>query len=70
MNYENLINNYSPPIFWKEKPIVKKHLESWSKPRIENLISKINKLEIFFKKNSSIGLMLVFNFIYETVEKN
>ncbi len=70
MNYENLINNYAPPIFWKEKPIVKKHLESWSKPRIENLISKINKLEIFLKKNSSIGLMLVFNFIYETVEKN
>ena len=50
MNYENLINNYAPPIFWKEKPIVKKHLESWSKPRIENLISKINKLEIFLKK--------------------
>ena len=70
VNYENLINNYAPPIFWKEKPIVKKHLESWSKPRIENLISKINKLEIFLKKNSSIGLMLVFNFIYETVEKN
>ena len=69
-NYENLINNYSPPIFWKEKPIVKKHLESWSKPKIETLITKINKLEIFLKKNSSIGLMLVFNFIYETVEKN
>ena len=49
-NYENLINNYSPPIFWKEKPIVKKHLESWSKPKIETLISKINKLEIFLKK--------------------
>ena len=69
-NYENLINNYSPPIFWKEKPIVKKHLESWSKPKIETLIAKINKLEICLKKNSSIGLMLVFNFIYETVENN
>ena len=70
INYENLINNYSPPIFWKEKPIVKKQLENWSKPKIEDLILNINKTEIFLKKNSSVGLMLVFNLIYETVEKN
>ena len=70
IDYENLINNYSPPIFWKEKPIVKKQLENWSKPKIEDLILNINKTEIFLKKNSSIGIMLVFNFIYETVEKS
>ena len=28
MGYENLINNYSPPIFWKDKPIVKRQLEN------------------------------------------
>tara|TARA_Y200000002_G_C22645361_1_gene648876 strand:- start:198 stop:1184 length:987 start_codon:yes stop_codon:yes gene_type:complete len=70
LNYESLINNYSPPIFWKEKPIVKNQLESWSKPKIRDLIMNINKTEIFLKKNSSISLMLVFNLIYETAEKN
>ena len=66
MSFDSLINDYKPPIFWKDKPIVKKQLESWSKSQIKDLIMNINKTEIFLKKNSSIGLMLVFNFIYET----
>ena len=69
-SFDILINNYTPPIFWKDKPIVKKHLENWTKSKIKDLILKINKTEIFLKKNSSINLMLVFNFIYETAEKN
>ena len=69
-SFDILINNYTPPIFWKDKPIVKKHLENWTKSKIKDLILKINNTEIFLKKNSSISLMLVFNFIYETAEKN
>ncbi len=65
-NLDNLINDYKPPIFWKDKPIVKKQLESWTKQRIKYLIKNINKTEIFLKKNSAISLMLVFNFVYET----
>ena len=70
VSFDSLINNYKPPIFWKDKPIVKKQLENWSKSKIKDLIININKTEIFLKKNSSISLMLVFNFIYETSEKN
>ena len=66
VSFDSLINNYKPPIFWKDKPVVKKQLENWSKLKIKNLIININKTEIFLKKNSSISLMLVFNFIYET----
>ena len=69
-SFDALINNYAPPIFWKDKPIVKKHLENWTKSKIKDLIFKINKTEIFLKKNNSISLMLIFNFIYETAEKN
>ncbi len=70
VNFDSLINSYKPPIFWKDKPIVKKQLESWSKSKIKDLIVNINKTEIFLKKNSSISLMLVFNFIYETSNNN
>ncbi len=70
LNYDSLINNYTPPIFWKDKPIVKRQLESWSKSKIKDLIVNINKTEIFLKKNSSISLLLVLNFIYEASEKN
>ena len=65
-----LIDNHRPPIFWKDKPIIKKQLENWSMQKIKDLIININKTEEFLKKNSSISLMLVFNFIYETSEKN
>ena len=67
--FDSLVNDYKPPIFWKDKPIVKRQLEKWSKSKISDLIIKINKKEIFFKKNSSIGLMLVLNFIYETSDE-
>ena len=68
LDYDNLINNYKPPIFWKDKPLVRKQLERWSKSKIKNLIVNINNTEVFLKKNSSISLMLVFNFAYETSE--
>ena len=69
ISLDSLINNYKPPIFWKDKPIIKRQLESWSKSEIEDLIVNINKTEIFLKKNNSINLMLVYNFIYETSEQ-
>ena len=70
LSVDSLIDNYKPPIFWKDKPIVKKQLENWSKSKIENLIININNTESYLKKNSSIGLMLVFNFIYEASNKS
>ena len=70
INFDTLINDHRPPIFWKDKPIVKRQLENWSKSKIKDLIVKINKTEIFLKKNSPNSLMLIFNFIYETSERN
>ena len=70
INFATLINDYKPPIFWKDKPIVKRQLENWSKSKIKDLIVIINEREIFLKKNSSNSLMLIFNFIYETSERN
>ena len=70
LSFDILINNHKPPIFWKDKPIVKRQLENWSKSKIKDLIVKINKTEIFLKKNSPNSLMLIFNFIYETSERN
>ena len=69
-SFDNLINNYKPLIFWKDKPIVRRQLENWSKSKIKDLIEEINKTEIFLKKNSTIGLMLAFNFVYEVTERN
>ena len=61
------INNHKPQ-FWKDKP--KKTIKQWSKAKIKDLITNVNKTETNLKKNSSLGLMLVFDFIYETLERN
>ena len=70
ITFDSLINDYKPPIFWKDKPIIKRQLENWSESKIKDLIVKINKTEIFLKKNSSVSLMLVFNLVYETSNDN
>ena len=70
VSIDSLIDNHKPAIFWKDKPIVKKQLENWSKSKIKDLIININKTETFLKKNNSIGLMVVYDFIYESSEKN
>ena len=65
-DWDGLINDHKPPIFWKDKPIIKKQLENWSKSKIKDLIDNINKTEIYIKKNSSSSLLFVYNLIYET----
>ena len=70
VNLDGLINDFKPPIFWKDKPIIKRQLENWSKSKIKDLIANINKTEIFLKKNSSISLILIFNFVYETSNRS
>ena len=49
-NVERTISNYKPPIFWKDKEIVKKQITTWSSQQVENLILEINELELLIKK--------------------
>ena len=68
-NVEKVINEYKPPIFWKDKPVLKKQLQLWSFENIINLICKLNDIEIKIKKNSSQNLILMKNFIYEILDQ-
>tara|TARA_B100001248_G_C27377766_1_gene455237 strand:- start:428 stop:1429 length:1002 start_codon:yes stop_codon:yes gene_type:complete len=69
-NIDSLINSSRPPIFWKDKPVVKKQLEMWSLKKIRELIDKINQTELNFKKNNQSGLLFVFDFIFEVSSNN
>ena len=62
-NLEECISSYKPPIFWKDKNIVKQQINSWSIKNIENLIYEINQIELLAKKNSSNSLNIVFDFL-------
>ena len=68
-NLEKAINEYKPPIFWKDKPVLKKQLQLWSFENIINLICELNDIEIKIKKNNSQNLILMKNFIYEILDR-
>ena len=67
-NLDDIITNYKPPIFWKEKSLVKKQAEIWDIKKIKELLEKTNSLELQIKKNPSISLYLMTNFILESSE--
>ena len=69
-NIEKVISDYKPPIFWKDKPIIKKQLQLWSFKTINELIYKLNDIELEVKKNNTASLILMKNFIYEVAANN
>ena len=58
---ETIIDNAKPPIFWKEKPILKKQLYVWSKKNIDKITEALNETEILAKKNSQIDNSIILN---------
>ena len=67
---EKIITEHKPPIFWKEKPIIKKQLQIWSLKSIKDIIYKLNDIELKIKKNNTLSLILMKNFIFEIAGKN
>ncbi len=63
VSLDQVISSFKPPIFWKEKDIVKKQAQSWSTSEVKNLIFRINGLEALVKKNSTNSILFVSNFI-------
>ena len=62
-NIDQVISSFKPPIFWKEKDIVKKQVQLWSTNDVKKIIFKISQLEVLVKKNSSNSLLFVSNFV-------
>ena len=62
-NIDQVISTIKPPIFWKEKEIVKKQAQSWSTNEVKEIIFKINDLEALVKKNNTNSMLFVSNFV-------
>ena len=62
-NIDQAISSFKPPIFWKEKDIVKKQAQSWSTSEVKEIIFKINDLEALVKKNNTNSMLFVSNFV-------
>ena len=66
-NLEMTISKARPPIFWKEKDIIKLQLQKWKPDMLKKLISNINRVELDLKKNSQSSLNILMNFIFEQI---
>ena len=64
-NIEEIISTFKPPIFWKDKEVVKQQIASWSPNNVESLIYKTCEIELLMKKNSSNSINILSNFIIE-----
>lgn len=62
-NINEIISSFKPPIFWKEKDIVRKQVQSWSTEEVKEMIIKINGLETLVKKNSVNSMLFVSDFV-------
>ena len=59
------LNSAKPPIFWKDKEIIKVQLNKWKSQKIKKLINNINNVELEIKKNYNNSILIVTNFILE-----
>ena len=59
------VNSARPPIFWKDKEVVKVQLKKWKPKEIKELIKNINDVELEIKKNYNNSILIITNFILE-----
>ena len=64
-NIDEVITTCKPPIFWKEKEIVKQQIKSWSYKEAKNLMYQVNGIELLIKKHSNNSVNILLDFIME-----
>ena len=64
-NIDLTISSARPPIFWKDKEIVKQQIFNWTPENIKKLIYKISEIELLIKKNMQNSVNLIRDFILE-----
>ena len=68
-NLNKTINDFKPPIFWKEREIITTQILEWSEPEIKKLIYKTFVIESEIKKNINNSKNIIVNFILEDFAK-
>ena len=66
-NIEQVLSSSRPPIFWRDKDIIRQQLNILSISEIKYLIYRTNNLELKIKKNNQISNQILNNFILENL---
>ena len=62
-----VISSFKPPIFWKDKEIIKKQISNQNHETVKNLINKTNETELLIKRYPHSSINIMTNFILEMV---
>ena len=69
-NIDTVISMFKPPIFWKEKEIVKLQMQNWSLKLISDMLNELNDLELILKKNNENSVNILNDFILSKVSSS
>ena len=69
-NVDQTINAFKPPIFWKDKNIIKQQIKIWELNDLENFIVDLNNTESLIKKNPQISNQVINDMILDKVENS
>lgn len=64
-NLDKVLTTFKPPIFWKDKDLVKQQIKNYSKENLELLMHSINKTELLIKKNYNNAINILLDFILD-----
>ena len=64
-NIDEAINSFKPPIFWKDKNIIKQQIKMWDLNDIEAFIIDLNNTESLIKKNPQFSYQIINNMILD-----
>lgn len=69
-NLEELINTSKPPIFWKDKELIKNQIIKNTNEELKKIIFDLNNLELLIKKNIDISIKIITDFILKVSTTN
>tara|TARA_A100001015_G_scaffold144151_1_gene160028 strand:- start:38 stop:1036 length:999 start_codon:yes stop_codon:yes gene_type:complete len=64
-NVDQTINAFKPPIFWKDKDVIKQQIKIWELDDIETFIVDLNNTESLIKKNPQVSNQIINNMILD-----
>ena len=68
-NLDKTIANAKPPIFWKDKQLVKQQINRWTYKQIKKILFEINEIELQIKKNNINPVNIISNFVLDISSK-
>ena len=69
-NFDTVFFKAKPPVFWKEKELVKRQIERWDIKAIKKFLCDLNDLELVVKKNNDNSVNILFDFILNSTKTN